>query len=324
MELKFIQNHVESDLLILRKYQQIYNKYRDEGIIDLDKRLRHKFDFHIYRLEDVVPLINGDIPPTRQTPYWMVLIKKGSGEKSIGQFSFPIKDNTLFVVPRRVMHSSKYYATDCTGYVMVFNIEYFLNSSFSKQCILNKKVLKSSGRPYLYLNKQQADAVAATFESIMQEHTIDRLEKKEMIAVKVLELLIQCDRLFTDAELTGSDLKSHPLIEQFAELADNNFQNERSVGFYANALNTHPNYLNFLLKKYNGLSAKESINSRIIIESKLLLANSSFIIKEIANQLGFADPNNFSTFFQKHTGSSPVAYRTACLQFNMKCSKHAV
>ncbi|AYL96575.1 helix-turn-helix domain-containing protein [Mucilaginibacter celer] len=324
MEMKLVQSDIEDDLLILRKYHQIYTKYRDEGIIDLDRRLRHKFDFHIYRLEEVIPLINGDVPPTRQTPYWMVLVKHGSGQKSIGQFNFPIKDNTLFVVPKRVMHWSKYSSLDCTGYVMVFGIEYFLKTSFPKQCLANRKVLKTADRPYLHLSDSQADAIAATFESIMNEHTFNLPEKREMIAVKVLELLIQCDRMFAEAQLIGSEIKLHPLVEQFADLLDDNYHIHRDVQFYAQALNVHPNYLSQLLKKHNGFSTKESIDNRIIIESKLLLSNSAFIIKEIANRVGFEDPNNFSTFFQKHTGTSPLAYRAALLKFTMPCSNSAV
>ena len=323
MEMKLVQSDIEDDLLILRKYHQIYMKYRDEGIIDLDRRLRHKFDFHIYRLEEVVPLINGDVPPTRQTPYWMVLVKNGSGHKSIGQFNFPIKDNTLFVVPKRIMHWSKYHSLDCTGYVMVFSIDYFLKTSFSRQSLTNRKVLKTAGRPYLHLSDSQAGAIAATFESIMNEHTFNMPEKREMIAVKVLELLIQCDRMFGEAKLTGNEIKLHPLVEQFNQLLDEHYQTQRGVQFYARALNVHPNYLSYLLKKHNGFSAKGSIDNRIIIESKLLLSNSSFIIKEIANRVGFEDPNNFSTFFQKHTGTSPLAYRAALLKFTLPCSDPA-
>jgi len=138
---------------------------------------------------------------------------------------------------------------------------------------------------------------------------------RRAIAIKVLELLIQCDRLFTDTEPTGAPLFYHSVIEQFTELVERHFNKERSVQFYANTLRVHPNHLNFLLKKHNGSNAKESIDKRIILESKYLLNNSSMIIKEVAYELGVEDPNNFSTFFQKHAGNSPVAYRNASHQF---------
>src|SRR5437899_118312 len=76
------QSGNDDDMLVIRRYQHIYNKYKNDGIIDLDKRLKHKFDFQIYRLGDAVLEVNGEVPPTRQTPYWIVLVKKGIGEKS--------------------------------------------------------------------------------------------------------------------------------------------------------------------------------------------------------------------------------------------------
>jgi len=304
------------DMTLLNKYKTVYSNYSDDGIIDLDKRLKHKFDFQIYRLEDVLPALGGVLPPTRQTPYWMALVKKGVGEKSIGLFSFPIKDYTLFIVPKRVMHSSRYFSQDCTGFVMSFNIDFFMNKAFPKQHIVNRKVLKSSVKPFLYLHGGQRSLVEDIFESIVTEHLADGSEKGEMIAIKVLELLILCDRLFSEANQTGNDILYHPIIEKFTELVENSYDQQRSVRYYADILNVHPNHLNYLLKKHSGLNAKVSINNRIILESKCLLSSSELIIKEIAHRVGFDDPNNFSTFFQKNTGHSPAIYRSSCHQFN--------
>ncbi len=301
----------QDDSLALRKYLQTYSRYSSDGVIDLDKRLRQKFDFQIYRLEDVVPMVNGVLPPSRQTPYWITLVKKGKGEKKIGNAVFPICDNTLFIVPARAIHSSRYTSTDCSGYILSFNLDFFLSHAFPRKCIINRKVLNNPGRPFINLDESGTQAISAIFECIIQEHALNGQERKEMLAVKVLELLIQCDRLFKETE-DHADVSYHPVIARFTELVESKYCLQRSVQYYANVLCMHPNHLNFLLKKHSGLNAKESIDNRIVIESKFLLANSDLIIKEIAHRLGFEDPNNFSTFFQKHTGCSPLVYRSKC------------
>jgi AraC family transcriptional activator of pobA len=306
----------ESDLTVLQKYQQAYSNYCGDGVIDMDKRLRHKFTFQIYRLEDFVPKFNGVLPPSCQTPYWFTLVKKGSGINSIGHFTFPIQDHTLFVVPKRMIHSSRYLSTECSGYVMCFDVDLFLNNSFSKQCVVNRKIFRNPSRPYLNLDESQMGNVTTLFESILREHQASQHEKKEMLVVKVLELLIYCDQVFIETGADDVGAGYHPVIEKFNELVENKFYLQRSVQYYANILCIHPNHLNFLLKKHIGLNAKESIDNRIILESKYLLSNSDFIIKEIAHRLGFDDPNNFSTFFQKHTGCSPGSYRHSCQHFN--------
>ncbi len=130
-----------------------------------------------------------------------------------------------------------------------------------------------------------------------------------MIALKILELLIQCDRCFTDAEALGKAVVYNPLIESFNNLIEESFTRHRSVGFYAARLNVHPNHLNFLVKKYNNSSAKQMIDQKIIQEAKYLLSSSPLTIKEIAHRLGFENSGYFSLFFRRGVGHSPVEYR---------------
>ena len=101
------------------------------------------------------------------------------------------------------------------------------------------------------------------------------------------------------------------IIKQFVDLLDLHFSKEHSVKFYADQLSMHPNHLNALVKKHTGMSAKESIQNRILLEIKYLLHSTKLPIKEIASQMGFSDPNYFTTFFKRFENRSPVTYRTA-------------
>jgi AraC family transcriptional activator of pobA len=293
------------DDFLLEKYRQVYEKYLNDGIIDIDKRMKHRFSFQVYTLETAIPRLKGMVPPSRQMHYWIVLLKKGIGEKSIGMHTFPLKDNTLFIVPKRVTHSSTYFSLDCSGYIVVFSIDFFLNSAFPRHLVLNKKVLKCSTRPFLYLTESQSAALTQIFDRIEEESHLEQQAKNEMIAIKILELLITCDRYFNDAELIGREPIYHPTIENFAELLEKHYAKERNVGFYANALHLHPNSLNLLLKKYTGKSAKKNIVDRVVTEARFLLAGREFNVQQVAYQLGFTEPNNFSAFFLKHTGTHP-------------------
>jgi len=144
---------------------------------------------------------------------------------------------------------------------------------------------------------------------ITTEHREGRNAKNEMIAVKILELMIQCDRLYTEALTLGDKHIYDENFERFNELIDKHFTEERSVKFYADALNIHPHHLNFLSKKLTGLSAKETINNRIILEAKYLLSSSTLTVKEIAYKLGFENPEYFYVFFRKEGHMTPTKYR---------------
>ncbi len=298
-----------SDSEILEKYKEVFQRFMKDGIIDLDKRLKHKFNFQIYRLETVIQKINGVVPPNRQSSYYITLFKKGSAEKSVGLYNFPIVNNTLLVIPQRVIHSTVYRSLKSSGYVLNFNIDFFLNNAFPRKHVIDKKVFKSSLRPYLSVSAAQRKKLEPIFESILSENASAHSDKNQMIALKILELLILCDRFFTDAEAMGKENIYHPAIEKFNELLEENFTKERSVQFYADALNVHPGHLNFLMKNNNGLNVKRAIDNRILLEAKFLLTTSSYSIKEIAHRLGFPDVNYFSSFFRKMDQMSPRQYR---------------
>ena len=300
---------MDKDAIIIQEYREAFRKYAKDGIIDMDDRLKHKFSFQIHRLEDFIGAVEGVIPPIRQSQFFVVLVKNGSGEKTIGFFTFPIQKNTLFVIPKRVTHSSKYWSTSCSGYWLSFNLDFFLQSVFPKQHIINKKIFKTSIKPFLSLSNEQVKQLEIIYEYIVQEYNEQLKSKDEMIAIKVLELLIQCDRFFTSAETLQHEDIYNDVIESFNELLQKNFRKERSVQFYANALHMHPNHLNFLVKKYTGLTAKETIIDHTLLEAKFLLHSSSLTIKEISFELGFDDPNYFSSFFRKKLNVSPIQYR---------------
>jgi AraC-like DNA-binding protein len=298
-----------TDKELIEKYREIIRLYAKDGIIDIDKRLRHKFNFLIRRLEDIIGELGGIVPPSRQSQYCITFIRKGTGQKSIGQFIFPLEKNLLFVIPKRVIHSTKYKTLTCSGYMLMFNIDFFLNNAFPKKHILNKQIFKNSIRPFLTLSDSQTKAVETLFEYILSEHSSRHMNKSEMIAVKILELLIRCDRFFSDAQAVGNEIIYNPLIEEFNNLVDKYFTAQRSVGFYADRLHVHPNHLNFMVKKYNGLSAKQMIDNKIIQEAKYLLSASAHNIKELSHQLGFENSAYFSSFFRRGAGCSPVEYR---------------
>ncbi len=70
--------------------------------------MKHPFDFQIDPLETAIPYVNYTVPPSRQIPYWIVLVKKGSGEKSICSFTFPVKEHTLYIALKRTLHASNH------------------------------------------------------------------------------------------------------------------------------------------------------------------------------------------------------------------------
>ena len=295
------------DWQIVQKYNEAFIKFSREGVIDMDKKQLPKLHFTVYRLEDRLKELNGIVPTNRESNYYIAFIRKGRGIKTIGFTQFPIVDNTLMIIPARAIHGGEYSSPDYAGYVVGFSIEYFLDNRFPRQLITDKLIFNKSLRPYLVLGAEEGHKVQAIFEDLLKEHQFPENPHGhgEMIALRILELMITCDRLFTDNDLIQGGVTYPEVISQFNELVENNFSTKHSVAFFAEALNMHPNTLNALVKKHTGRSAKDLITSRIIMEARYYLTHSSLSVKEIAHRVGFNDPNYFSYFFRRATQQSP-------------------
>jgi AraC-like DNA-binding protein len=148
-------------------------------------------------------------------------------------------------------------------------------------------------------------------ESILVEKKQAETANNEWIAVKIIELLIIGERLFEQEQSLTANQPFIDSIQRFVELLDQFFSKEHSVKFYAEQLGMHPNNLNALIKKHTGLSAKESIRNRILLETKHLLHSTKLPIKEISDQMGFRDANYFNTFFKRAENQSPGNYRSS-------------
>jgi AraC family transcriptional activator of pobA len=290
-----------SDLSILKKYNEAFLKFQNEGIIDLDKKQLPKLNFAVYRLEERLKELGGVVPTNRESNYYIAFIKKGKGTKTIGLSKFPIVDHTLMVIPARAIHGGEYTSSDYCGYVLGFSLDYFMSNHFPRHLITDKLIFKKSLRPHVVLRQAEGQSIQLIFEDLLRESLRSNRAGglDEMVALKILELVINCDRIFAENQLTGLPATYPEIIERFNNLVEQHFTREHSVKFYAGALNMHQNTLNTIVRKHTGNSPKDAITSKLAMEARYYLTHSSLSIKEIAHRLGFEDPNYFSYFFRK-------------------------
>ncbi|QIS22126.1 helix-turn-helix domain-containing protein [Nocardia terpenica] len=114
---------------------------------------------------------------------------------------------------------------------------------------------------------------------------------------------------------TAPDAGDHqrlPLPQVFVWFRDEieaHFRVRHKVAEYAARLGYSTRTLNRLARENTGLTAKQLIDERIVLEAKRLLAHGDDAVTRIADHLGFDDPSNFSKYFQQRTGTTPAAFR---------------
>ncbi|KUL51734.1 transcriptional regulator [Streptomyces sp. NRRL F-4489] len=98
---------------------------------------------------------------------------------------------------------------------------------------------------------------------------------------------------------------------RFRDAVERGFTRSRRVADYARALGYAPRTLSRATEAVAGVGAKEFIDRRVVLEAKRLLAHGDQPAARIADRLGFADATNFTKFFQRQAGVTPIAFREA-------------
>uniref|UniRef100_A0AAU1ZUB8 AraC family transcriptional regulator n=1 Tax=Streptomyces sp. NBC_00093 TaxID=2975649 RepID=A0AAU1ZUB8_9ACTN len=96
----------------------------------------------------------------------------------------------------------------------------------------------------------------------------------------------------------------------FRDAVEKGFATNHSVSAYADALGYSRRTLVRAVRAATGETPKGFIDKRVVLEAKRLLAHTSLPIGRVGVAVGFPDAANFSKFFQLHTGTTPVAFRT--------------
>jgi AraC-like DNA-binding protein len=103
------------------------------------------------------------------------------------------------------------------------------------------------------------------------------------------------------------------LLQSFLRQLDASFVQEREVAFYAQKLRCTSRRLGAACKLILGKTPQSLIIERQMLEAKRLLLHSELSIQQLAGDLGFEDPSNFTKAFRKATGETPSAFRKARL-----------
>jgi AraC-like DNA-binding protein/ligand-binding sensor protein len=104
-------------------------------------------------------------------------------------------------------------------------------------------------------------------------------------------------------------LRHQRICQQVAEIVEENFAQPLTVAQIATRVNLTPNYLCSLFHKTTRVTLGDHIARVRIQKAQQLLGQPQLHIKQVAFQVGFADPNHFAVVFKRLTGRTPTEWR---------------
>ena len=264
--------------------------------------------FGISRIESIFEQRNG-VPdlPHRHDYYTVILTRKANGKHFIDfqEYDF-LGDQLYFIAPGQVHQIIE--NEQSFGYVIVFSVDFLVENNIPIDFIENLRLFNIFEKnPPLHLNEQELSSLDRYFEEIFQMFHYTEMEYKDEAIGALLKLvLISCNNTCSLPKREKNDKNS--ILSNFKVLINQFFKKWHTTTEYANELSLSSDHLNRIVKAQTGKTAKEHIQSRIIVEAKRLLYFTDMSTKEIGFELGFSEPANFSSFFKSHVGLSPSKF----------------
>ena len=236
---------------------------------------------------------------TQRRPYYFFLFMlDGHTQHSVDLQPFDIEPNDLlFILPHQIHQlPAKQHGKD------------YFKLAFDEQCLscLPKQypfLINPLNNQKIRFTSSAAARLKAIFGILLELLSVTDTDAA-LILAHLNSLLTEINTAYFASAKQPADDKLSKYID-FKIYVEDNLTNHPAIGDIAQKLALNTNSLYHLVKHYSGLSPKEFITNRLMLEARrrLYYAERSSI-KELAYELGFNDPEYFSRLFKRSTGKT--------------------
>lgn len=237
-------------------------------------------------------------PQLGQLTFWF----SGSGQYRIEDQVWNFSAPTASFVPSRVVHG--FEIEPGTDAIVVSVSDGMLKS-------LADMTLLPLDRPLLVTEKPDDPAwpkLSQVLDLIVDEYRIGQTDAERVMAPLIATALSYLWRLGSD-EAAGDAHPQMHLAYALRRSVDLHFREARTVEDYVRELGTTAHLLDKAARQRLGMSVKEIVLERRLLEAKRLLLFTIRTVEDIAYEIGFKDAAYFSRFFRLRTGEAPAAWR---------------
>lgn len=166
--------------------------------------------------------------------------------------------------------------------------------------------------PIVELSPRDFDDMKSLYMIAKTRFSSPNFTFKEKLAHTVMETMgcILLDMMTNAAPEGAPRGRRQMLVREFMTLVEKEATVHRDIAYYANRLSITPKYLSQIVSDVTGATPHALICRQVMLEAKVLLADPRLNIQQVSDRLHFANPSFFGTFFRKHTGITPGAYRS--------------
>jgi AraC family transcriptional activator of pobA len=242
------------------------------------------------------------LQPHRTKHYFLLFVRSGSVTYTVDLKGITVGEGqVLFVQPHqiRVPPASKSGAD-------------FFKITFDDGCLgrlprTNRFWLDPLSSPKISLETRAQERVWALLP-LLEKAWDEGAGPADLVLAYLQAVLAEVEASYFAGVPTVSLDRTMEAFVRFKHLVEESFPHQPTVADLARALGQSETRLYTVVKKLSGLSPKEYLTKRTVVEAQRLLVYSQLSVKELARHLGFDDESYFSRLFKKEVGQSVSAF----------------
>ena len=251
-------------------------------------------------------LINRIIPEQYFSPsYCFQIANKGFGKIYINNEEYGIKANDGFLlVPDFLVKRPTDLESNIDMYILAISRKFMaeMNLQFPLSLISHIYI-----HPVWHMSAEKVQGVIRYFD-LLREVVAAQNRTATMLLVHSLFHFLAGDIANTQMHAPSMS-RNKEITGRFMHLVDAYCDRHHNLDWYAGEMCLSTRYVANTVKQTLGMTASSFIESAIMQRAKTLLVSTPMPIQQIADQLGFQNQSHFGTFFKRHEGMSPAAFR---------------
>lgn len=270
-------------------------------------------EFEARRLDDYYRQYHMHMTRPHRHSFHQILWFRNPGSHFVDFREYCFERDAIFFIAKDHMH----YFEDVVpeGMLVHLNTAYLGAALASKESAFVFHLFDSFYRsPLIVPDDRELAEMAALLKLILGEYEQPRSSAGNEVIMCLLSALLilghRC-KVAHEASEPGDDKRAPSVFLDFKWHLERDFAREHGVAHYASVLGLSPDHLAKACRAAAGVSAKQVISERVILEAKRVLCYSEMSVSEIAAHLGYADALYFSRVFKRRTGLSPSAFRAS-------------
>jgi len=256
-----------------------------------------------------------DIPmptePRRMESLLVALCTEGEAEFTIDTMPRTVRRNDIIIVSAGQVVDGLRISPDCEGKSIIVDYAFF-NEVIKNVHDLSSLFLFARNHPVYALDEATVQTIGRYYD-LLREKVVDEthLYRRQVVQSLFSTMIIDLSNTMSRIQDLGDAKRTRgeQIFTDFIRLVEQNFRGERRVEWYAHTMCISSKYLSEIVKGISLRTPSDWIESYVTLELRVLLRNTTFSIKEIAQRLAFPNQSFLGKYFKERVGMSPSEYR---------------